>query len=136
MKQLLLLITFSSMIFGCAEEKEPNRPEVVGEIVGQWKLIYVHQRSWDSYIADVSANNIVYNFRSNGILDVNAETVLLEKGQHDYSFEEETLIIDGQSFETQVVTIKNRRWLCSFSNGEMSISELDNDGGTLTFVRH
>lgn len=131
-----LLIAICSMSFGCSDENETNQTEVVGEIVGLWKLIYVHQRSWDSYISDESAKNIVYNFRSNGILDVNAETALLKKGQHNYSFGEETLTIGGQSFETQVVTIKNQKWLYSFSNGQMSISELDSNGGTLTFVKH
>jgi len=135
MKKFLLLIVISSMIFGCSEENEPNQTEVVGEIVAQWKLIYVHQRSWDSYISDVSAKNIVYNFKSNGILDVSAETVLLKKGQHNYSFGEETLIIGGQNFETQVVTIENQKWIYSFSNGQMTISELHSDGGTLTFVK-
>lgn len=136
MKVSFLLIAICSMIFGCSDEDEPNQAEVVGEIVGQWKLIYVHQRSWDSYISDESAKNVVYNFKSNGILDVNAETALLKKGQHNYSFAEETLSIGGQSFETHVVTIENQKWLYSFSKGQMSINEMDSDGGTLTFVRH
>jgi hypothetical protein len=136
MKKLFLLIAISSILFGCSDENEPKQTEVVGEIVGQWKLIYVHQHSWDSYISDEAAKNIVCNFKSNGILDVSAETALLKKGQHNYSFGEETLTIGGQSFETQVVTIRGRKWLYSFSDGQMSISELDSDGGTLTFVTH
>jgi len=120
------------MVLGCSDENESNQTEVIGEIVGQWKLIYVHQRSVDSYISDVSTENIVYNFKSNGIL---AQTTLLKQGQYNYSFGDETLTIGGQTFETQVVTIKNQKWLYSFSDGQMSISELDSDGGSLTFVK-
>ena len=136
MKKFFIMIAISSIAFGCSDDNEPNQREVVGDIVGQWKLIYVHQRSWDSFISDVSSKNILYNFKSNGILDVSAETTLLTKGQYNYSFGEETLVIGGQSFETQVVTIENQKWLYSFSDGQMSLSELDNDGGSLTFVKH
>lgn len=136
MKTFFLLIAISAMVVGCSEQHEPNQKEVVGEIVGQWKLIAVHQRIWDSYIADESAKNIVYNFKSNGILDVSAETTLLKNGQHSYSFGEETITIGVQSFEAEVVTIENQKWLYSFSDGQLRISQLDNDGGSLTFVKH
>jgi hypothetical protein len=135
MKKFFLLIVISSIIVACSDENEPNQIRVAGDIVGQWKLIYLHQRSWDSFISDVSTKSIIYNFKSNGILDVGAETTLLNKGQYNYTFGEETLIIGGQSFETQVVTIEKQKWLYSFSDGQMRLSEFDNDGGTLTFVK-
>ncbi len=136
MKNFFIMIAISSIAFGCSDDNEPNQREVVGDIVGQWKLIYVHQHSWDSFISDVSSKSILYNFKSNGILDVRAETTLLKKGQYNYSFGEEILVIDGQSFETQIVTIENQKWLYSFSDGQMSLSVLDNNGGSLTFVKH
>lgn len=136
MKKLFSLVAISLIVFGCSDENELNQTEVTGEIVGQWKLMYLHQHAWDSHISDVSADNIMYDFKSNGILDVAAETVLLKKGQHNYSFGEETLTIGGQVFETEVVTIKNQKWLYSFSDGQMRISEFDGDGGSLTFIKH
>ena len=135
MKKLLLLITISAMSFGCADENEPNQIEVVGEIVGMWNLKYVHLHSWDSYIADESAKNIVYHFQSNGILDVSGETALLGKGKHTYSFGEETITIDGQKYETLAVNIGMKKWLCSFSDEQMIISELNANGGSLTFTK-
>lgn len=123
------------MLLGCSDNNESNNI-VVGEIVGQWKLIYVHERSWDSYISDTSAKNIVYNFKSNGTLVVISEQPAPHKeGQHNYSFAEETIIIGGESFESFVVKIGDEKWLYSSSEEQMSISQLDNEGGTLTFVR-
>ena len=135
MKKILLLIAISSMIFGCSDESE-SKQLITGEIVGQWKLIYAHARGWDSYISDESAKNIVYNFSSNGILSVSGDQIGPHpNGEHNYSFSEETLTIGEQNFESLIVRIGNDKWLCSFSDGQMSLSELDSDGGSLTFVK-
>jgi hypothetical protein len=136
MKKFFLLLAISSMIFGCSKEDEPNQI-ITGEIVGQWKLIKVHARAWDSHITDLSAKNIVYNFISNGILLVSGgQTGRHTNGQHKYSFGEETLTIGGQNFESLIVRIGNQKWASSFSDGQMSLIELDSDGGSLTFVKN
>lgn len=133
MKKLLLLFAISSVFVCCSDERES--PEIVGEIVGRWKLVHVHERSWDSHVSDESAKNIVYDFGSNGILVVNGESALIRKGRYNYTFQEETLTIGGQRYQTPIVTIASRRWMYSLSNGYMRILELDDDGGTLTFVK-
>lgn len=133
MKKLPLLFVISSVFVCCSDERAS--PEIVGEIVGQWKLVHVHERSWDSHVSDESAKNIVYDFRSNGILEVNRESALLKEGRYDYTFQVETLTIGGQRYQTPIVTIANRRWMYSLSNGYMIITESDDDGGTLTFVK-
>lgn len=53
------------MILGCSNDIETN------QIVGQWKLIYRQSNPWSNFISDESAKNIVYDFKSNGILIVN-----------------------------------------------------------------
>lgn len=130
-KKLLLLAAISSVMLCCSDEDESAR--VAGAIVGQWQLIHVHERSWDSHLSDESAKNIVYDFKANGILDVSGACALIEKGQ--YPYREETLTLGGQPYKTPVVTMAGRRWIYSFSDGHMTIVELDSDGGTLTFVR-
>lgn len=136
MKKLFLWIAIGSMAFGCADDNGPNPTDVVGEIVGQWKLIYVHERSWDSYIADVSAKNIVFYFRPNGILEGTEGTALLAKGRHRYSFGEEMITIGEEDHETLIVKIGDLKWFYSFSDGQMNISQFDSDGGSLTFVKN
>jgi hypothetical protein len=135
MKKFFLLIAITSMIFGCSDEDESNQL-ITGEIVGQWKLIKEHARAWDSHISDVSAKNIVYNFKSNGILRVSGEQIgPYKNGQYKFSFGEETLTIGGQNYESLIVRIGNQKWLYSISEGQMSLIELDGDGGSLTFVK-
>jgi hypothetical protein len=135
LKKLFLLIAISSLILGCSDEDESN-PIITGEIVGQWKMIYTHARAWDSHISDVSAKNIVYNFKSNGILLVSGDQIGRHTNdQHKYSFGEETLTIGGQNYERMIVRIGNQKWSSSFSDGQMSLMELDSDGGSLTFVK-
>jgi hypothetical protein len=54
---------------------------------------------------------------------------------YNYSFGEETLTIGGQNYESLIVRIGNQKWLYSFSDGQMRLSELDSNGGSLTFVK-
>lgn len=129
-KRHFLLIVISLMILSCSNDNETT------QIVGQWKLIYRHSNPWSSYIADESAKNIVYDFKSNGILIVTGnQSAPHTDGQHNYFFGED--ILGGLSSDPKIVLVKidGEKWTYNLSSGQMMLSQGYLDGESLTFAR-
>lgn len=133
MKRLFFLITISLTTFGCSDDNVTSK----NEIVGQWKLIYLHASPWSSYIHDYSDDNILYDFNSNEILTVNGNgnSAPHADGQHNYFFGEDALSGVPGDPKVLLVKIDGSKWTYNFSKGQMTLSQMHVDGSTLTFVR-
>jgi hypothetical protein len=130
MKRLFLLIAISLIVFGCSDDNKTN------QIVGQWKLIFRHSNPRSSYVSDESAKNIVYDFKSNGVLIVTGnQSAPHTDGQHNYFFGED--ILGGLPSDPRILLVKidGGKWTYNLSGGQMVLSQGYLDGETITFVR-
>lgn len=109
------------------------------QILGEWKLtrsrvLWVDYRNWD-----FSNENIIYNFKPDGILVVTENGGIggFEKGEYSYEFKKDYLSNSAYSNEPMVwlVKISNSKWTYKSQNDLMVIGQSYVDGTDLCFER-
>jgi len=135
MKKILILAILFSLAgsFSSCKEKETDITKV-NEITGKWELlkITISFTPEGAISRDYSQNNIVYEFKADGILtvsrDINhSDTYVHEQGDHFYS------IIDDK--EEYTLKIDNNLYWYSVSNNDLIIDQSPLDGFTYYFVK-
>lgn len=123
---MFLLLSFSSC---------DNDDSVSEEIAGEWKLIRVEINGFQGHSAtDYTNQNVIYNFKRNGKLVVNAENLGYPAGEYSYFFGEDHLGANTDP-KTLLVKINDSKFTYYFKDGEMKLGLSYVDGPDLIFVR-
>ncbi len=128
-----LLILISILFIGCTDNDDSVSP-----ILGQWKLTIVEQNIFGGGGAtNYTAQNIMYNFASNGNVTVSSDNEIHTAGTHLYLYEYNYLSGNPSPGETQmyVVQINNTRWIYNLNGNTMSLDNGYVDGPKMYFVR-
>jgi hypothetical protein len=134
MKKILILILTIATLTNCSNDDSIN-----DQINGEWKLIGVSTMDFNSNPQiDYPNENIIYNFRPNGILLVTGgEDIAYPNGEYDYFFGKDYLSgapSAGES-KTLIVNINSTKWTYDLTNGIMTLSTSYVDGPILRFER-
>jgi hypothetical protein len=154
MRNLIYLLLINLIILSCSNPIEPNvennNPDcIIGEldkeisadkIIGEWKLTRKRTLGWDNNNYDLSNENIIYNFQSNGVLIISGSTNLngfYESGEYIYLFEKDYLSNDSNSNGPMIwlVKIEGEKWTYKSQNDLMVIGQSYVDGSDLCFER-
>lgn len=129
-----LLILISILFIGCTDNDDAVSP-----ILGQWKLTIVEQNNLGGpgLVIDYSADNVIYNFGSNGNVIVSSNNAIHTAGTHLYLYEYNYLSGNPSPDETQmyVVQINNTRWIYNLNGNTMSLDNGYVDGPKMYLVR-
>lgn len=135
MKKIWTLFIFGFLISGCS-----NDNEISNQLIGKWKLLEAKFYGLEGGNSsqgsiDYTDDNIIYNFKSNGILIVTGEeNAGYTSGEYEYFFEEDYL--GGNSDpEEMLVKINNSIWTYDLTNGKMTLGQSYVDGPDLIFER-
>ena len=131
---LLILLTITSLI-SCSKSDDSNENE---HFFGEWKLNRADLHGFEgTKTFDYSNDNIIYNFRSNGILTVTgAENVGYPSGEYSYYFGKDYLGDGTNGSKTLLVNIESSKWIYNFIDGEMVLVQSYNDGPNLIFIKN
>lgn len=132
---LLLLIVICS---SCNN----NDDEVSNQIIGNWKLIEAKLpglKGGDSAerLIDYTNENIIYNFKPNGVLIVSGESNIeygYNNGKYEYFFGEDHLG-GNNTPKVLLVKINNSKWTYNLTNGKMTLGQSYFDGADLIFEK-
>lgn len=112
-----------------------NDDSTSGQIIGQWKLIRVEINGFQGNSSnDYTNQNVIYNFKRNGKLIVNAENPGYPTGEYSYFFGEDHLAGNTDP-KTLLVKINDSKWTYFLKNGEMKLGLSYVDGPDLIFIR-
>ena len=119
-------------------EGEPDIITSSDQILGEWKLTR-SEVFWDYQVWDYSDENIIYNFRPDGILVVSETGGVggFEKGEYSYEFKKDYLSSYPSSNEPMIwlVKIMNNKWTHKSQNDLMVLGQSYKDGADLCFER-
>lgn len=125
----LLIIGF--LISSCS-----NDDDISNQIIGNWKLTKTVCCYFEGgRTTDYSNENIIYNFKSNGILVVSGrDNVGYTNGEYEYFFGKDHL---GGNTDPKVLLVKinNSKWTYGLTNGKMTLGRSYIDGPNLIFER-
>jgi len=136
MKNLIFLVFLTATLLACSDDDHNDN----GPILGEWKLMEatfytIENDAFTESSIDYSNENIIYNFQSNGILEVSGgQNVGYDDGEYDYFFDEDYL---GSSNNPKVLLVKidNSKWTYDLTNNLMTLSQSYVDGPTLIFEK-
>lgn len=154
MKNLVFVLLMNLIILSCSNPSKPNiennNPDcIIGEldkditsdkIIGEWHLIRKRTFWVSNYNYDVSNENIIYNFQSNGVLVISGNTNLngyFENGEYIYEFKKDNLSNSLNSNDPMIwlVKIEGEKWAYKSQNDLMVIGQSYVDGSDLCFER-
>ena len=134
MKKILILILTIATLINCSNDDSIN-----DQINGKWKLIGVSTMDFNSNPQiDYPNENIIYNFRPNGILLVTGgEDIGYPNGEYDYFIGKDYLSGAPRAGESKTlnVNINSTKWTYDLTNGIMTLSTSYVDGPILRFER-
>lgn len=131
MKKIVTLFIIGLLVSSCS-----NNDDISNKIVGNWKLTKATFYSYEGEgFIDYSGKNIIYNFKSNGILVVSGgKNAGYPDGSYAYFFGEDHL---GGMNDPKVLLVKinNSKWTYNLTNGKMTLGQSYVDGPNLIFER-
>ncbi|KEO75450.1 hypothetical protein [Anditalea andensis] len=106
------------------------------DVIGKWKLVKEERfRMIDGEIRinDYSCNNIIYEFKEDGLLEVTNDTGDENHASGEYSYE----FTSASSNENGYPILKkgNLSWPCNIENSSLTLNLASLDGPTLFFIR-
>jgi len=141
----LLAISILILLISCKEntthiDMDLKCPTVAREgsntqLVGKWKLVQGKTVFNFPRTFDYSCNEVIYDFRLNGILIVSAdikESIGASPGEHTYEFIRKPVFEGGKDF---TLKINDGTSSCKISNGLMTLDDSPLDGPILYFAR-
>jgi len=133
MKKTLIIILGLFLLSNCSNKEHLQD----NQIIGKWKLIEVQYLGIDGLSSkDYSSENIIYNFKSNGILEVTGgENIGYSTGEYDYIFGEGNLGGDNVDPKVLLLQIDGSKWTFDLNNEKLKIGQSYVDGADLIFVR-
>ena len=157
MKRILILIFLINSLISCTKDngkeleliiEQDYTDCIVGEIdiinssdhiIGEWKLLRTRVL-WPEYQNwDFSNENIIYNFKKDGVLVVSESGGIggLKKGEYSYVLEKDYLSNYPNSNEPMIwlVKIMGMKWTYGSQNDLMVIGQSYVDGHDLCFER-
>lgn len=132
MKKAIILLWILSAAIGCSKDNDIENNKIVGE----WKLEEAQIYGFEGGRSiDYSRENIIYNFRSDGILVITGgENAGYPNGEYEYALVKEPL---GGPDDPEVLFLKieNSEWTYQNINGKMKLGMSYVDGPDLIFER-
>lgn len=132
MKKLLTILPILLLLSGSCSSSE----DISSQIVGNWKLVASTQYGFNGEVStDYSKENILYNFKQNGTLQVSGgENVGYPDGAYEYFFGEDYL---GGENDPKVLLVKinDSKWTYNQNSGKMTLGKSYVDGPNLIFER-
>lgn len=105
------------------------------EAIGKWKLLQGSSVFYDPRTVDYSCNEVVYDFRSNGLVRITSDIQELigpNPGEHSYEFSRKPLFEGGNNF---TIKINSSAISCKISGGLMTLDDSAFDGPILHLAR-
>lgn len=105
------------------------------QVVGKWKLLKGSTVFYDTKTVDYSCNEVIYDFRSNGIVIITSdiqELIGSNPGEHSYEFTPKPLFEGGNNF---TIKINSNAVSCRISEGLMTLDNSALDGPILHLAR-
>jgi len=135
MKRILIILLTITSLASCSKSDDSVKND---QIFGEWKLNRADLHGFQgTKTFDYSNDNIIYNFRSNGILKVTGgENLGYPSGEYNYYFGKDYLGDDTNGSKTLLVNIESSKWIYNFIDGEMVLVQSYNDGPNLIFKRN
>jgi hypothetical protein len=102
---------------------------------GKWKLLQGSTVFYDTRTVDYSCNEVIYDFRSNGIVIITSdiqELIGTNPGDHSYEFTRKPLFEGGNYF---TIKINTNSVSCRISDGLMTLDDSAFDGPILHLAR-
>lgn len=131
MKRILTLLLIGFLISSCS-----NDDDISNQIIGNWKLTEAKFYGIEGEGSiDYSDENIIYNFKANGILVVSGgDNAGYTNGEYEYFFGEDHL---GGNTDPKVLLVKinNSKWTYDLTNKKMTLGQSYVDGPNLIFER-
>lgn len=133
MKRILILIIAITTLLSCSKDDDSTTDQIVGE----WRLLRTTCCFFEGgKTTDYSDENIIYNFKSNGILIVTGgQNVEYPIGEYKYFFGKDNLGGDTNEPKTLLVKIDNNKWTYNLIEGIMTLGMSYVDGPNLQFER-
>lgn len=135
MKKIVIIILAIMSISSCSSDTNSSNTE----IVGQWQLKQINYYGLEGgnssqSTVDYSDQNIIYNFKVNGVVTISGENPGIIEGDYDYSYGEDYL---GGSTDPKILLVKidNIKYTYSLKNGEMTLGKSYVDGPDFVFVK-
>lgn len=131
MKKILTLLLIGFLTSICS-----NDDDISNQIIGNWKLTEAKFYGFEGEGSiDYSDENIIYNFKSNGILVVSGgDNAGYTNGEYEYFFGKDHL---GGNTDPKVLLVKinNSKWTYDLTNRKMTLGKSYVDGPNLIFER-
>lgn len=135
-KYILLLLSLSLFLHCSKDDAVPASPQILGE----WKLVSARIANLITVqTVDYSDQNIIYDFRANGVLWVSQDNMGYAQGTYEYVFEEDYLSGSPSPGENKgwLVKVNNiRKWIYQRVDGKMLLRTSYIDGPDLTFEKN
>jgi hypothetical protein len=144
-RAVLALLYLSFMFLGCKKSEFVNLditcPISVNKgddrsVIGSWKLVKSETVFMSKTNEDYSCNDIIYNFKSNGTLNITSDInnyIGDKQGSYKYSFSTSQLYNGGN--QPYTLKINQRAVACSISQGVMTLDDSPLDGPIIYLVR-
>ena len=133
MKKILILIFAIGILLSCSNDDDSMNNQIIGE----WKLIEAQIFNFGGQnLIDYTNENIIYDFQSNGILQVTGgDNVGYTSGEYEYFFGEDYLGGGTSDPKVLLVKINESKWTYNLTNGKMTLGTSYVDGPDLILER-
>ena len=133
MKKILILIMAIATLLSCSKDDDSTTDQIVGE----WRLLRTTCCFFEGgKTTDYSDENIIYNFKRNGILIITGgQNVEYPVGEYQYFFGKDNLGSNTNEPKILLVKIDNNKWTYSLTKGIMTLGMSYIDGPNLEFER-
>lgn len=133
MKKILILIMAIATLLSCSKDDDSTTDQIVGE----WRLLRTTCCFFEGgKTTDYSDENIIYNFKRNGILIITGgQNVEYPVGEYQYFFGKDNLGSNTNEPKILLVKIDNNKWTYNLTKGIMTLGMSYIDGPNLEFER-
>jgi hypothetical protein len=133
MNKIIMLLLGLTTFLSCTYNDDSSTDQIIGE----WKLIRTTCCFFEGgKTTDYANENIIYNFRPNGMLLVTGgQNVEYPNGEYNYFFGKDYLGGGTSEPKTLLVKINSNKWTYNFSEGIMTLGMSYVDGPDLHFER-
>ncbi len=137
------MVLFLPLLGGCQERENPDGElrchvdAVIGpedDVVGKWKLVWERGAFLNRDTVDYSCNNVIFQFRPDGILEVSGDVEEDGPPVGDYNYEL-TLSPLYEHMGGYTLKIANTSWVCYIETKSMTLDIRPLDGPVRYFIR-